>query len=140
MDTGFYPVRDLVDTTSISNDDVLLVDMGGSIGKHLAEFKSKWPDLPGRLILQDSPDVVASAEGLHEAIEVMPHDLFTPQPVQGMFVFPTSYPVYDFTGGLKYQVLAPTTCTPSSTTGPTTCAARSYPTSSRLFDQGTARS
>ena len=90
MDNGFYPVRNLVDTTSITNDDVLLVDIGGSIGHDLAEFKSKWPDLPGRLILQDLPAVVANADGLHETIEVMPHDFFTPQPVQGMFTLQRS--------------------------------------------------
>lgn len=88
MDAGFYPVRDLVDTTSITDDDVLLVDMGGNIGHDLAEFKSKCPDLPGRLILQDLPAVVTHANGLQEAIEVMPHDLFTQQPVQGISLPP----------------------------------------------------
>lgn len=83
-DGGFYPVqKQLVDNTAIGNQDVLLVDMGGSFGHDLSHFRRKWPRVPGRLILQDLPEVVASVNGLHPSIEVTGHDFFTEQPVKG---------------------------------------------------------
>lgn len=85
MDVGFFPVQErLIEGSNTTNDNVLLIDMGGSIGHDLSEFKRKWPDAPGRLILQDLPTVACHAQGLDPTIEVMPHDFFTPQPVKGM--------------------------------------------------------
>lgn len=87
MDAGFYPVHEqLLANTNLTNEDALIIDMGGSIGHDLAEFKRKWPDAPGRLILQDLPAVVAHAKTLDPAIEIMPHDFFTPQPVPGTYM------------------------------------------------------
>lgn len=84
MDVGFFPVQErLIEDSNITNDDALIVDMGGSIGHDLSEFKRKWPDAPGRLILQDLSTVVCHARGLDPAIQVTPHDFFTPQPVKG---------------------------------------------------------
>jgi len=84
MDVGFYPVPELVMDLKES-DDVLLVDVGGSLGHDLSEFQRKWPDMPGRLVLQDLPAVVEQAQSmsLHPRVEVMPHDFFTEQPVKG---------------------------------------------------------
>lgn len=84
MDAGFYPVQErLVQGAGIQKEDVLLVDMGGSFGHDLENFRRKWPDVPGRLVLQDLPEVVCSAKGLDPSIEVMPHDFFQPQPIKG---------------------------------------------------------
>ena len=84
MDDGFYPVRkQLIDGAGIGDQDVLLVDIGGSFGHDLADFRRKWPNVPGRLVLQDLPEVVSSANGLHPSIEVMSHDFFTAQPIKG---------------------------------------------------------
>ena len=86
IDSDFYPVSRLVDGTNIQAQGVLLVDVGGSTGHDLTEFHQKWPQLPGRLILQDLPEVVeeAKTKGLPSPIEPMAHDFFTPQPVNGM--------------------------------------------------------
>lgn len=85
MDVGFYPVQSLVEGTGIGDDDVLIVDMGGSMGHDLSEFRRKWPDVPGRLVLQDLPEVIEQAKtvGLHSSIQPMAHDFFTEQPVKG---------------------------------------------------------
>lgn len=86
MDDGFFPVREkLVDGSGTGTDDVFLVDMGGSIGHDISEFKRKWPDVQGRLVLQDLPTVVDHVKDLDSSIEVMPHDFFTPQPVKGRY-------------------------------------------------------
>lgn len=84
MDVGFYDVPSLF--SNVAQDDVLLVDVGGSMGHDLSEFRRKWSDAPGRLILQDLPDVVAQAKSgqLHPSIEAMEHDFFTEQPIKGI--------------------------------------------------------
>ncbi|KAL3260276.1 hypothetical protein ABHI18_004719 [Aspergillus niger] len=85
MDVGFYPVLSLVAEANISGQDVLLVDIGGSLGHDLSEFHRKWPQVPGRLILQDLPKVVEQAKSMDmdPAIELMTYDFFTEQPIKG---------------------------------------------------------
>lgn len=87
MDVGFYDVPSLF--SNVTQDDVLLVDVGGSVGHDLSEFRRKWSDAPGRLVLQDLPDVIGQAKTgqLHSSIEAMEHDFFTEQPIKGI-VFP----------------------------------------------------
>lgn len=75
----FYPVRERLRVTSPS--DILLVDIGGGIGHDIAKFCAAFPDLPGRLVLQDAPAVLQQAE-LPSAIEAIAHDFFKPQPTQ----------------------------------------------------------
>ncbi|EAW11089.1 o-methyltransferase [Aspergillus clavatus NRRL 1] len=83
MDFGFYPVPSLAE--GVADNDVLIVDMGGSLGHDLSELRRKWPDLPGRLIIQDLPDVISQTKTLqlHSTIEPTVHDFFTEQPVKG---------------------------------------------------------
>jgi hypothetical protein len=81
-DPGCVNVSSVLDTDSIQGEDVLLVDVGGSIGQDLLKFHAKHPKLRGRLILQDLPEVVTSAN-VPEYIETMAHDFFTPQPIRG---------------------------------------------------------
>lgn len=84
MDVGFYPVQDnLIQGARTGTDEVFLVDVGGNKGHDLEEFKTKWPEVPGRLILQDQPHVLAEIKSLNPAIEVTPHDFFKEQPVKG---------------------------------------------------------
>lgn len=86
MDVGFYPVPTLTEGLNIGDNDVLLVDVGGSIGHDLSEFRRKWPDVPGRLILQDLLEPIEKAKtiNLSPGIEPMVHDFFTEQPVKGI--------------------------------------------------------
>ncbi|KAI9898754.1 hypothetical protein N3K66_007114 [Trichothecium roseum] len=91
---GFYPVRErLVDgfdgrrlDDGGNGDDqgaVLLVDVGGSTGHDLMDLCAAYPDLPGRLVLQDLPVVLKNAGRLDPRIDVVEHDFFTAQPVIG---------------------------------------------------------
>lgn len=66
------------------DDNVLLVDIGGNQGHDLKIFRKRFPDLPGRLILQDLPEAVNKIPAPLEGIEVMPYNFFTPQLVKGM--------------------------------------------------------
>ncbi|KAG2419495.1 hypothetical protein HFD88_004291 [Aspergillus terreus] len=66
---------------------VLFVDIGGSRGHQSIALRQRYPDLPGRVVVQDIPHVVAevTANPLpgFENIEIMEHDMFTPQPLKG---------------------------------------------------------
>ncbi|OJJ78945.1 uncharacterized protein ASPGLDRAFT_70426 [Aspergillus glaucus CBS 516.65] len=107
MDVGFFPVQErLIEDSNITNDDALLVDMGGSIGHDLSEFKRKWPDAPGRLILQDLPTVVCHAQGLDPAIQVTPHDFFTPQPVKDARAYYMHSVLHDWPDDMCRKILA----------------------------------
>lgn len=89
--SGFYPVRErLIKGANDSSEAVFMVDVGGSRGHDfLRLFSHVSPDeIPGRLIVQDQPPVVASiADGsLPSKVEKMAYDFFTPQPVQGRWL------------------------------------------------------
>ncbi|KAL3479808.1 S-adenosyl-L-methionine-dependent methyltransferase [Aspergillus californicus] len=77
-----YPVSEKLE---IGNPDrALLVDIGGGVGHDLIAFKKRFPDLPGKLVLQDLPQVIdAIEEPLLEGVSAIKHSMFEPQPIQG---------------------------------------------------------
>jgi hypothetical protein len=81
---GMYPFgEELADAPDLENR-AALVDIGGGRGQSLLQIKQKWPQLQGRLILQDRSMVLDSFSDL-PGIEKMPHDFFTEQPVKRKF-------------------------------------------------------
>ena len=68
-----------------SDNDVLIVDVGGGRGKVLSTIRNSWPGLRGRIVVQDLPKEIAGREPAN-GIEPMAYDFFTPQPVKGMFI------------------------------------------------------
>ncbi|KAJ5384078.1 Winged helix-turn-helix transcription repressor DNA-binding [Penicillium concentricum] len=109
MDPGFYPVQEqLVDGVTIGEDDVLLVDVGGSFGHDLSDFRRKWPGAPGRLVLQDLPEVVVSVKDLHPSIVVTGHDFFIEQPVKGARAYYMHSVLHDWPDELCRKILANT--------------------------------
>ena len=90
MDEGYYPVRQKI-IEGADEKGVFIVDVGGSNGHDLLQLKDKFPDLPGRCVLQDLKEVVEGAvqSGQLEksGIEAEAHDFFTPQPVKGARVY-----------------------------------------------------
>lgn len=84
MDTDFFPVQEkLLNGFDQSEDATLLVDIGGSFGHDIGEFRRKFPDAPGRLVLQDLPVVIDQITKLDEKIERTKYDFFTEQPIKG---------------------------------------------------------
>jgi hypothetical protein len=54
------------------------------LGHDLVGLKRKFPNLPGRLVLEDLPDVIEHAkESIEDGIEVVGYDMFTEQPLKG---------------------------------------------------------
>jgi len=60
---------------------VLFVDVGGGVGHQCLAIKTRYPDIPGRIILQDLSDTLKQALPT-EGVEPMIHDFFQPQLVK----------------------------------------------------------
>ncbi|EEP82795.1 predicted protein [Uncinocarpus reesii 1704] len=84
------PNRDWVDSFPIEDeiasfnepDKAILVDVGGGTGDQALVFRKKFPQHPGRVIVQEIPETLALAKPL-EGVEFMEHDCFKPNPIQG---------------------------------------------------------
>ena len=83
MDPDFYPVFERLQQDQRGDQDVLLVDIGGGMGHDLEEFRTKHPNIPGRLVLQERPEVIAQITQNNPKIEIKAYDFFTPQPIKG---------------------------------------------------------
>lgn len=83
LDALNFPTRFGQNTTS---SDILFVDVGGSTGAQSMNFRKRYPYLPGRVIVQDRPEVVEQAkEHIPSSanIEAEVYDIFMPQPIKG---------------------------------------------------------
>lgn len=80
----FYPIdKELVPGFNSSDPDaVFLVDVGGSVGHEIQAVKKRFPDIPGRMVLQDRPATIERVKP-ENGMEVMAHDFFTEQPIKG---------------------------------------------------------
>ena len=79
----WYPVQEqLINGLDRSEKAVTMVDVGGGLGHELLELKKKYPDLAGRLVLQDQPENIKNVPET-TVFEPTVHDFFTPQPVKG---------------------------------------------------------
>lgn len=82
-----YPVDRLTKSAAFQHrDEVFLVDIGGNQGHDLVKFHTTYPRVPGRLILQDLPKVLAPMPP-NEEIEMMGYSFLDPQPVKGARVY-----------------------------------------------------
>ncbi|KAI0409172.1 S-adenosyl-L-methionine-dependent methyltransferase [Xylaria palmicola] len=65
----------------------VFVDVGGSMGHQCAAVRRRYPDLVGRVVLQDLPETIEKVKASplpgFAGAEVMAHDFFTPQPLRG---------------------------------------------------------
>lgn len=103
-----YPVEK--ETSNWSPDRPVFVDVGGGLGHQCAALKHKYPQLPGRVILQDLPHAIQTALPT-PGVEKMEHDFFGPQPVKGKSVSPGNHRLarsltdHQRTTGAKYYYM-----------------------------------
>lgn len=103
-DEGFYPVMDRIGQ-GLNPETPLLVDVGGGLGHDLLELRTNHPELSGRLILQDQPDVIKQVGNAAEGIELAVHDFFTPQPVKGAKAYYLHSVLHDWDDASCLQIL-----------------------------------
>ncbi|KAI0139125.1 S-adenosyl-L-methionine-dependent methyltransferase [Hypoxylon sp. NC0597] len=75
-----YPVAE--ETKGWSPERPVYVNIGGGIGHQCAQFKEKYPNVPGRVVLQDLPHSIEKALPT-PGVENMVHNFFEPQPIKG---------------------------------------------------------
>jgi O-methyltransferase domain len=63
-------------------NEILLVDVGGGRGHIVEAIRESFPELKGRMIVQDLKETVEEIED-PKGFEPMAHDFFQPQPVKG---------------------------------------------------------
>ncbi|KAJ5758010.1 uncharacterized protein N7511_006704 [Penicillium nucicola] len=96
----FFPVANL---RAEKASDPFIVDIGGGQGEDLKKFQAHFRDLPGRLILQDLPDVVAGVD--LPGVEVMAHDFFKEQPVRNAKAYFLRTVLHDWPDMQAVQIL-----------------------------------
>ncbi|KAL6718617.1 hypothetical protein ACLMJK_002851 [Lecanora helva] len=78
------------------SDEVFMVDVAGGRGHHLDEVSKRFPDISGRLILEDLPAVIDDIKELDPRIEKMKVDMFEPQVVKGALIYHLHFVVHDW--------------------------------------------
>ncbi|KAF2691147.1 S-adenosyl-L-methionine-dependent methyltransferase [Lentithecium fluviatile CBS 122367] len=79
-----YPFEAELNDSPVGQEDVVLVDVGGGRGHALERIKQRFPNLKGKLVLQDQAAVIkdAIAGGLSAEIEAQAASFFEPNPVK----------------------------------------------------------
>ncbi|KAJ5100113.1 hypothetical protein N7532_007114 [Penicillium argentinense] len=75
-----YPIQRLVEGASDHPDAIFLVDIGGNQGHDLARLHAEYPAYPGRLMLQDLPNIISSVD--RPGIEKSAYSFLDPQPIK----------------------------------------------------------
>lgn len=78
-----YPAATKLANARKDANAILLVDIAGGPGQEVERFRQRNPTLPGRCVLQDLPLTIQRIEELHDGVEAMEYDFFTPQPLKG---------------------------------------------------------
>ena len=85
----WFPVRErILDHPDVKADSPLIVDIGAGRGHDLIGFKQRFPDAPGKLVLEDLSSVVDEVHGAQDldaaGVETVAYDFFAEkQPVEG---------------------------------------------------------
>ena len=83
--SALFPQQPLVSLREVpreAEDPVQLVDVGCGHGRALTQFRRLRPDIRGRMVAQDLPEVIAGRE-VDEGIENIAYNFLDPQPVKG---------------------------------------------------------
>ncbi|TVY80397.1 Demethylsterigmatocystin 6-O-methyltransferase [Lachnellula suecica] len=75
-----YPL--IEEVSNCGMEEVVFVDVGGGIGHQCVALRDKYPDLKGRVIVQDLDHPIAGRIP-HPSVKGMVHDFFNEQPVKG---------------------------------------------------------
>jgi hypothetical protein len=86
----WFPIHEhVLDHPDVRADSPLIVDIGAGRGHDLIGFRQRFPDVPGRLVLEDLSTVVDEVRGAQDldaaGIETVAYDFFAEkQPIEGL--------------------------------------------------------
>ena len=88
-------IPSIIDDLKLSPSDLdkgrtMFVDIGGGAGHQCANLRRAFPELKGKMVVQDVPvmiDMVDKEQAASIDLEHMVHDFWTPQPVKGAKVY-----------------------------------------------------
>lgn len=108
--TDLYPVKErLLDGFQASESDVLIVDVGGSLGHDMERFQLLFPESrKSRVVVQDTPTVIEEArkkQNADSAIQLMAHDFFEPQPIANARAYFLHSILHDWTDDKAVSIL-----------------------------------
>lgn len=75
-----YPVNEKL-TTNVDSERALFVHIGGGYGTQAIAFQKQYPDLPGKVMIEDLPETVKQ-----RAQHPVAQDFFQPQTVKGILL------------------------------------------------------
>lgn len=108
MDAGI-PTDDLhLSSHDVEKDRVMLVDVGGSSGHQCVALRKAFPELKGRLVLQDLDfmvDMIDKKYAEEIGFEPMAHDFFKPQAIKGAKVYYMRNVLHDWDDKLCRSIL-----------------------------------
>lgn len=83
-----YPAeRELGQGLKEGAEAVLVVDVGGGKGHEMIKFRRRFPNLSGKVVIQDRPETIRNVDvSATENVDFMAHDFFTEQPIKGKSV------------------------------------------------------
>ena len=82
--SDFYPVEDRLGEGADTNANaVMMVDVGGGLGHQAVGLRKKFPQLPGRFVVQDL-NALPPDSGRVTGLEYEVHDFMKEQPVIGL--------------------------------------------------------
>ncbi len=88
----FFPVNEiLLKGAKQDHGSTLLVDIAGGEGHDAESFHRRFPDAPGKVIVQDIPEMIDNIKQLDPAVVRMKYDFFTHQPVHGKCRHPPKF-------------------------------------------------
>ena len=77
-----FPIEEEVGDWSAGPEGTLFVDVGGGFGHQCSALKAKYPELSGKVILQDLPQTLAHVQPI-EGVEIMMQNFHEPQEIKG---------------------------------------------------------
>ncbi|KAL8787373.1 MAG: hypothetical protein Q9213_002256 [Squamulea squamosa] len=104
FDTIFPGLFGAQPSTTLNPDQVLFTDIGGGRGQICKAFKSRYPTLPGRIIVQDVPQTLAGVNPPN-GIEALHHDFFEPQTIKGAKIYYLRHVLHDWPDSICETIL-----------------------------------
>ncbi|KAL8967831.1 MAG: hypothetical protein Q9183_002745 [Haloplaca sp. 2 TL-2023] len=100
-------VPPLLEGVRHGKDEVFLVDVGGGRGHDISALHQRFPDLPGRLVLQELPETFKGLPAI-DGVDFMAHDMFTAQPIKGARAYFFRNVLHDWSNSRCQEILSQT--------------------------------